>query len=165
MPPVLLSVVAAWNRAAVVPVLIFLGERDLRAGRVDVALRRFRAAVSRAPSCFRAHFGLARAHAAASDPEAARRELVIAQHLAPSRFRELRRALPPPYRDEEHLAVPERSRRVAVARTADVDREIGADLRAESERARLRALGPIRAAEARDVDWDLLAAELAQHDE
>ncbi len=172
--------VTVWNRIVVVPLLLVRGERAMRGHRAAVARARFMAAVARAPSCFRAHFGLARAHAAAGRDAAARRELVIARHLAPSRFRELRRTLPAPYRDAELMlssspvrhvvarpapraasAVPERAARTD---RGTFERTVRDDCRGAAERARFRAMGAIRDEEARDVDWDRLSARLGRAD-
>ena len=158
---------ALWNRVCVVPVLLVRGERDLRRGRIVTARLRFTEAVRRAPTCFRARFGLARVHVAARDPDAARRELAIARHLSPSRYRELVRALPAAFRDASQESARERSRRevVLLGETSRPGRPaFRDDFLDAAERERFRRRGPITDDERRAIDWDRLAAELGRRD-
>jgi hypothetical protein len=151
-----------WNRLGVVPLLLVRAERDLRSGRFVVAERRFAAAARRAPACFRAHFGLARVHVAQQRGPDARRELAIARHLAPSRYRELRRTLPTPYRDEEQPRSAGHGELVALPPPPAA--AVRDDFVDDAERRRFRAMGPLVEGSGGDVVWDRLAAELERRD-
>ncbi len=171
---------AIWSRVVVVPVLIALAEHDLRRGRFLAARRRFLRAAARGPASFRAHFGLARVYFQTGDVALARRELVVARQLAPARFREVRRQLPQPYRDEEHVVLPAEFREVPLAGTDAVDdpsvdlaagSDGGAsapgaygDCRDRAEWEQFQARGAIRPEEAADVDWDRLLSEIGRSD-
>jgi hypothetical protein len=151
-----------WSRVFVVPLLLALAEHDLRRDRLLSARRRFLLAAARYPASFRAHFGLARVYLCTDDVALARRELVLARQLAPARFRELRRQLPAPYRDEDLVAPPAAFRVVALAEP-ESDSGLG-DCLDRGEWERFRELGPIRPDEAEDVDWDRLLSELGRQD-
>jgi len=139
-----------------------MAEHDLRRSRLLSARRRFLKAASRAPASFRAHFGLARVYLETHDVALARRELVLARQLAPARFREVRRQLPAPYRDEDHVAPPTAFRVVPLA--DEGGRQHFGDCRDREEWEQFRSRGPIHSDEAADVDWDRLLTELSRLD-
>ncbi len=76
-----------YRRLVQVPYLLLIARRDLGLGRVSEAKARFIRCTHLVPFSFHAHFGLACIYLKERDFSRAQRELLLAQEIAPARFR------------------------------------------------------------------------------
>lgn len=147
-----------WRRLAVVPVLLLLARRDLRRGRIARAKARYIRCTHLVPFSFHAHFGLACIYIRERDWLRARRELVLAREIAPRRYRVFESRIPDltTAGDPAPQPDPGGGRRVAAARAVGSSTVVLGDCATFEEWKRFQGLGPIRAEEIRDLDWDRL---------
>lgn len=164
------SWVRAWNRCAVVPVLLWLAGRDLARGRRARAKSRYLRCADLLPDSFGAHFGLASIYLHERDFRRARRELLLAQEISPRSFRRYRGRLPQVSGVVDEAELPGAVARYPLVATmghsepAERDEPRLGDCLSFEEFERFRRMGPIQAEECVAPDFSELVAWLERQE-
>jgi len=160
-----------YRRLVQVPCLLVVARRDLRRGRVVEAKARFIRCTHLVPFSFHAHFGLACIYLKERDFSRAQRELLLAQEIAPARFRAFQARLPELVGVEEASGAGDFHGRDFLSSARDLARRDGTDplefevfdgpepsLRGDfsthAEWLKFQRMGPITDVEIQTVDWD-----------